>query len=195
METLKSPDTQTGVVAFFINSRAWKCYIIYCETQFNQAQNYPLRFLFLVLPLLGLSSLVIGMIYFYRKNQADGEEHIHNGTDQMATDKSEEAIEEKKDIIYVSVCCASVLFFLTVCYFAFRNSVTGPIEHSDYGSGMLIIFSLGLLTSMLMMSTFFIGSTIAFVMSLGSFMRYCGRWLSCFIIIIMILFSVSASLG
>lgn len=152
-------------------------------------------FLFVVLPLLGLSSLVIGMIYFYRKDQADGEEHIHNGTDQMATEKSEEAIEEKKDIIYVSVCCASVLLFLTVCYFAFRNSATGPIEYSDYGSGMLIILFLGLLTPMLMMFMFFIGTTIAFMMSLGSFMRFCGRFLSWFIIMILFLFLVSASLG
>ena len=101
-------------------------------------------FLFVVLPLLCLFSLVIGMIYAYWKNQADGEEHIRNGTDQMAIEKIEEASEERKDIIYVSVCCASVLLLLTVCYFAFRNSATEPIEHSDYSSGMLIIFLGGL---------------------------------------------------
>ncbi len=151
-------------------------------------------FLFVVLPLLGLLSLVIGMIYFYRKNQADGEEHIHNGTDQMATEKSEEAIEEKKDIIYVSVCCASVLLFLTVCYFAFRNSATGPIEYSDYVSGILIIL-LGGLTPIFMGFMFFIGTTIAFMMSLGSFMRFCGRFLNCFIIMILFSLLVSASLG
>ena len=88
-------------------------------------------FLFVVLPLLCLFSLVIGMIYAYRKNQADGEEHIRNGTNQMAIKKSEEASEERKDIIYVSVCCASVLLFLTVCYFAFRNSATELIEYSE----------------------------------------------------------------
>ena len=97
-------------------------------------------FLFVVLPLLCLFSLVMGMIYAYRKNQAEGEEHIRNGTDQMAIEKSEEASEETKDIIYVSVCCASVLLFLTVSYFISRNSVTEPIEHSDYGSEMVIIF-------------------------------------------------------
>lgn len=151
-------------------------------------------FLFVVLPLLGLSSLIIGMIYLYRKNQADGEEHIHNGTEQMATEKNEEASEETKDIIYVSVCCASVLFFLTVCYFAFRNSATGPIEYSDYDSGMLIIL-LGGLTPIFIGFMFLIGTTIAFMMSLGFFMRFCGRFLSCFIIIILFLFLVSASLG
>ena len=148
-------------------------------------------FLFVGLPLLGLFSLVIGMLYAYRKNQADGEEHIRNGTDQVATEKSEEASEETKDIIYVSVCCASVLLFLTVCYFAFRNSATEPIEHSDYGSEMLIIL-LGGLTPILMAFMFFVGFSIAFVMSLGSFMRFCGRLLSCFIMCILFLFLVFA---
>ena len=75
-------------------------------------------FLFLVLPLLCLFSLVIGMIYTYRKNQADGEEHIRNGTDQMATEKSEEASEERKDIIYVSVLCfcATLLNSVLFCF-------------------------------------------------------------------------------
>ena len=36
---------------------------------------------FIVIPSLGLLSLVIGMIYFYRSDQADREEHIRNGTD------------------------------------------------------------------------------------------------------------------
>ena len=71
------------------------------------------------------------MIYAYRENQADGEEHIRNGTNQMAIEKREEASEERKDIIYVSVCCASVLLFLTLCYFALRNSATELIEHSE----------------------------------------------------------------
>ena len=151
-------------------------------------------FLFVVLPLLCLFSLVIGMIYAYRKNQADGEEHIRNGTNQMAIEKSEEASEERKDIIYVSVCCASALLFLTVCYFALRNSATEPIEHSDYGSGMLIIL-LGGLTPMFMGFMFFVGLFIAFMMSLGSFMRFCGRLLSGFIVCILFLLLVFASLG
>ena len=91
-------------------------------------------FLFAVLPLLCLFSLVIGMIYIYQKKHADEEEHIRNSTDQMATEKSEEANEERKDIIYVSSCCASVLLFLTVCYFPFSNSAPEPIENSDLGS-------------------------------------------------------------
>ena len=92
------------------------------------------------------------------------------------------------------VCCASVLFFLTVCYFAFRNSATEPIEHSDYGSGMLIIL-LGGLTPIFMGFMFLVGLSIAFMMSLGSFMRSCGRFLSCLIICILFLLLVSASLG
>ena len=148
-------------------------------------------FLFVGLPLLCLFSLVMGMIYAYRKNQADGEEHIRNGTDQMATEKSEEASEETKDIIYVSVCCTFVLLFLTVCYFAFLNSATEPIEHSDYGSGMLIIL-LGGLTPIFMGFMFFVGLFIAFMMSLGSFMRFCGRLLSCFIGCILFLLLVFA---
>ena len=148
-------------------------------------------FLFVVL-LLCLFSLIIGMIYFYRKNQADGEEHIRNGTDQIATEKSEETSEETKDIIYVSVCCASVL--LTVCYFIFSNFATEPIEHSDYGSEMLIIL-LGGLTPIFMGFMFFVGFFIALMMSLGSFMRFCGRLLSCFIMCILFLLLVFASLG
>ena len=151
-------------------------------------------FLFVVLPLLGLFSLVIGMIYAYRKNQADEEEHVRNGTDRMATEKSKETIEERKDIIYVSVCCASVLLFLAACYLGVSNSATEPIEYSNSGSGMLIIFSLGL-TPILMTFMFFVGFFIAFMMSLGSFMRFCGRLLSCFIMCILFLLLVFVSLG
>ena len=151
-------------------------------------------FVFVVLPLLGLFCLVIGMIYFYRKNQADREEHIRNGTDQMATEKSEEASEERKNIIYVSLCCASVLFFLTVCYFFSPNSVTEPIEHSDYGSEMVIIF-FGVFTLVFMIFMFFAGCVIALMMSLDSFMRSCGRFLSCLIMCILFILLVSVFLG
>ena len=151
-------------------------------------------FLFVVLPVLCLVSLVVGMIYTYRTNQSDGEEHVRNGADQIATENIEEAIEEKKDIIYVSLCCVSVLLFLAVCYFNVSNSTTEPIERSDYGSGTLIIF-LGGLTPIFMGFMFFVGLFIAVMMSLGSFMRFCARLLSCFIMCILFLFLVFASMG
>ena len=74
-------------------------------------------FLFAGLPLLCLFSLVMGMIYAYRKNQADEEEHIRNGTDQIATEKNEEASEETKDIIYVKclLCLCATLLNRMLC--------------------------------------------------------------------------------
>ena len=150
-------------------------------------------FLIVVLPGLCLFSLVIGTIYAYREKQADREEHIHNGANQMATERKEEAIEKKKDIIYVSVCCASGLLFLTVCYFAFRNSATAPTEHLDYGSQAIVF--VGALTLMLMMVMFCVGVPIAVMMSHDSFMRSCGRFLSCFIICILFIFLAAVLLG
>ena len=120
--------------------------------------------------------------------------YVRNGTDQMKTERSEEASEAKKAIIYVSVCCASVLLFLTVCYFAFRNSATEPIEHSDYGSEMVTIF-LGAFTLVFMGVMFLVGVFIGVMMSLDSFMRSCGRFLSCFIMCILFILLVFALLG
>ena len=156
-------------------------------------------FLLVVLPLLCLFSLVMGMIYAYRKNQADGEEHIRNGTDQMAIEKIEEASEVRKDIIYVSLCCACVLLFLSVCYFAVRNSAIEPIDYSEqfqafYGSGMVIIF-VGAFTLVLMIIMLHVGFLIAFMMSLDSFMRFCGRFLSSLIMFILFILLMSVFLG
>lgn len=150
-------------------------------------------FLIVVLPGLCLFSLVIGMIQAYRETQVDEEQLVRNGIDQMTTERSEEASEAKKAIIYVSVCCASVLIFLTVCYFAFPNSATEPTEHSDYGSEFIVF--MGALTLMLMMVMFGVGFFIGVMMSLDSFMRSCGRFLSCLIICILFILLASVLLG
>ena len=153
-------------------------------------------FLIVVLPGLCLFSLVIGMIYAYRETQVNEEQFVRNSTDQMATERSEEASEAKKAITYVSVCCASVLIFLTVCYFAFPNSATEPTEHSDDGSEMVSIFIMvGAFTLVFMGLCFGVGGIIGTMMSLDSFMRSCGRFLSCLIICILFILLATVLLG
>lgn len=152
-------------------------------------------FFLIVLPGLCLFSLVIGMIHFYRETQVDEEQHIRNGTDQMATDRREEASEAKKDIIYVSVCCASVLLFFTIFYFVgFTNFATEPIEHPDYD--IEFIFFVGALTPVFMGFMFIVGLVIGIVMmSLPSFMRPHARYFICLIICILFILSATLLLG
>ena len=71
----------------------------------------------------------------------------------------------------------------------FIDSISTEIELVPDGRDR--IFSLGL-TPMLMVFMFFVGFFIVSMMSFGSFIQFCGRLLSCFIICILFLLLVFA---
>lgn len=138
-------------------------------------------FTFVILPALCLLSLVIGVIYAYRVNQAGKEEHIT------------EASAERQTIIFMSLCCAFVLLSLVMLYFGIF--ATEPIDYSPVDSNGMLIILLGFITILVTVLMWFLGFLVIGIMLGTSF----GRSIICtvfgFCTTVVFLFSLFALSG